>query len=240
MAYDANPILGFLRQMMAGAPKPPGMGRRDFSSVGADIVSSPAPTPFAPSFTTPFAGSAGPSTKTEPQGQVQFAWGGGTPQDYNAGQTNILQMRGAPAKRIGFMGASPVAGGAKAGGFAPSQTDWSKVANPMAFEAFRQRPMMDEIERVAEDPLWRERETKEMDISGAERIARAEAEAGIQAAARERSRLRGEIATETTTEINRRNQARALAGGKPLTPQEEQEVAAEVAASFGIGLGMRG
>lgn len=61
-----------------------------------------------------------------------------------------------------FMGTQGVGGG---GGFSPSQQDWSKVANPEAFDAYDQ-PLRDaarlaeknRLQRSVTDPMWEERE----------------------------------------------------------------------------------
>lgn len=260
-----DPITGFLRRLMASRGA---AGYR--SPVAPSFMAgrvAPRPEPVAPAPATPaapvpaapegigaaaaalsrrtFAPVLAPSTKTDPGGSLKFAWGAGTPEDYRAGQTNILQMEGAPGRvagvspgmRTGFMGASPVSRGA--GGYAPSETDWSKVANPMAFDAFRERPLRSEIERAVSDPLWRERELKEMDVAGAERVARAEAEAQIQAAAAEARRQREEIDRLVQEEINRQNQARATSGQKALSPDEEEALRSRIGLRFGVGFGLR-
>lgn len=264
---DDDPITGFLRRLMAtrgaaGGGIAPAYGspfRSPIPSFMAGRV-APRPAPVAPaasaaaaapspgiadaasalgkrSFPATMLPFEGPSTKTAPGGSLKFAWGAGTPEDYKAGQTDILKMEGAPAARSGFMGAEPVSRGS--GGFAPSETDWSKVANPMAFDAYREKPLRDEIERAAKDPLWRERELKELDVAGAERVARAEAEAQIQAQANEARRVREEIDRLTQEEINRQNQARAASGQKPLTPDDEERLRSQIGLRFGVGFGLR-
>jgi len=158
----------------SGVPyaKPPWDVSRGFEQVtpgGAD-AGAETPVPFLP----------GAETKTEQRAPLQFSWGSATPEDYEAGITDILQMEGAPTARGGFMGAPPVAGGMEAGGFGPSQTDWSKVANPMGFEAFREQPAIEEQRRYMEDPLWRERAAAEIqeerDVGIGSGIAQAQAD----------------------------------------------------------------
>lgn len=61
-----------------------------------------------------------------------------------------------------FMGAEGTPGG---GGYSPSQQDWSKVANPMGFDAYmdpireaERSALLTRATRSAADPLWEERE----------------------------------------------------------------------------------
>ena len=85
------------------------------------------------------------STPTSPMG------------DYSPGNSGIESFAGGK-----FMGAEGTPGG---GGYAPSQTDWSKVSNPMAFEAYSdplRKAQLDAETKHAQaeaiDPLYDERE----------------------------------------------------------------------------------
>lgn len=180
--------------------------------------------PQQPQTRAPFMPGAqmgpGPLTKTEPRAPLMFSWGKEELSPYSAGETDVLRMNGAPAERGGFMGASPISGG---GGFSPSQQDWSKVANPAGFEAFRERPLMAEYERAVKDPLWRERETAAMERDKGVAIAEAQATAQANAIEQANRRLQDSITQMAMGFIQQANQARKAEGKPPLTLQEEQQ-----------------
>jgi len=196
-----------------------------------------APLASPPSAYAMFGGEApvipGPSTKTEPEAPLSFAWGAGEPQPYQPGQTEVLKMRGAPAARGGFMGAAPVAGGTRAGGFGQSQTDWSKVANPMAFEAYTERPAMSAIEAASRDPLFRERGIAEAEMGRDIGVARATV--GAQAEARQEAgeRMRRETQALADEWVGDENKRRAAQGQPPLSFEEQQNYYAMAQMRFG-------
>lgn len=233
-APGAAPPADYYQNAMAGkppSPQPPWQG-------------VPYPVPGGPGFTTP-------STKTEPEGILKFAWGGNTPQDYQGGKTDILQMSGAPGARPGlpgtrydaggaFQGPSAVGGGHMSGGYGESQQDWSKVANPMAFEGYGQQLERDEIERRKKDPLWRERETAA--IAQSQEIATANATAQAQASEMQRAaeavrQRRDEMAQAWITDENKRR----VAAGQPAMKLEEESQYYQMADQrLGVGTPMSG
>lgn len=179
-----------------------------------------------------------PETKTEPRAPLQFAWGGRTPQDYAPGVTDILQMAGAPpGGREGFMGVEPTDPSRPGGYVLPPMTpegvtDWSQVAHPMGFEAFREAPMVQETLRGLEDPMWRERVAS--DIEQAREIAVGEAliqkQADVTAEAQRQMRL--DIDTAYQDALQRAEAARSAAGQPPLTEDEKDDLWDEIQQRF--------
>jgi len=194
----------------------PGQGPAipDYGAMFGGSSTSPTPPPPA----TP-----GPSTKITPGGTLSFAWGGGAPQDYQPGITDVLKMEGAPAARGGFMGVEPVARGMEAGGFGPSETDWSKVANPLAFEGYREKPIISEIERAAKDPLWREREIAGIEQGKEVAIAKERATAEASLVEEANRRQREDVNKMAQSWIEQENTKRRTQGQPPLSLQEEQQ-----------------
>ena len=198
------------------SPFVPQLPTKPFSTSMGDVTPTGLSSPRPPAAVT-----ADPQNKLEPRAPLQFAWMGNDPQDYRSGQTDILKMSGAPSAREGFMGQAPVAGGQKSGGFGPSQNDWSKVANPMGFEAFGERPMVDAINKTAEDPLWREKGEAEIEATRDVGIARGIA----QFQETQQKRLRDEQADAyASMAVAQERAKRRQDGAPPLTPDEEAEV----------------
>jgi hypothetical protein len=244
-----NPIYDFLRRMMmqqagqvtgpgGGVPLPAPMPSPAAPAPVAPVVTGPAidrfAAPPAPGSSAQLAQQFGPggsgmnihptaTTKTEPQAPLSFAWGRGTPAPYGP-EVDILKMQGAPAQRGGFMGVPGGSGpGAVSGGERYGEpTDWSKVANPMGFEAFRERPLMAEYERSLKDPLWKEREQARMEQDKGVAIAQAQASAQANAIEQANDRLNQRIQAEARTYIADDNARRAREGKPPLSLQEEQ------------------
>jgi hypothetical protein len=162
-------------------------------------------------------------TKTEPAGSLRFSWRG-TPETYTPGVSDVLEMRGAPEARGGFMGAPPVAGGTRSGGFAPSQTDWSKVANPAAFSQFREGPAVAETMRSIEDPLWRDRALSAIqqgrEIGVGEALIQKQADVVREA----QERMRQDADRMYQDEVEAQEEARRAAGQPPLTDEEKDEI----------------
>jgi hypothetical protein len=185
----------------------------------------------------------GPSTKTEPRAPLRFSWGANAPEDYQPGITDVLKMSGAPGlsatspgARTGFMGVKPVAGGGGfSSGFSPRPTsgmtsdemideqaggrpemDWSRVANPGAFEAFTERPALTEIEMASKDPLWRERATSGMELGRAKSLKEYEAQLQNESS----MALRQQVNDRIGQLIAQENQRRAAAGQPPLSEEE--------------------
>lgn len=132
------------------------------------------------------------------------------------------------------MGAAPVAGGQKAGGFGESQTDWSKVANPMAFEGYTERPERAMIENLAQDPLWVERQKSQMEQQQKIGIGTAAIEAEAAAQQRGNEKARADVAQLAEGWINQENERRRAAGQPDMLPQDEQQWYAMAQQRYGI------
>jgi hypothetical protein len=194
-----------------------------------------APYPMPEQAGLPFPG---PQTKTDPRAPLQFAWGGGTPEDYVPGVSKVLEMTGAPTGREGFMGAAPVAGGQAPGGFSPSQQNWEDVANPMGFEAFREAPMVREAIESAQNPLWRERQTSGIEQAAQEAIIGAGVEGQKELLGEEyrlqkqaREDLRGEM---EVAYLQKAKELQDTQPGVPLTEAQQQMLWSQVETAFGI------
>jgi hypothetical protein len=192
-----------------------------------------APYPMPEQAGLPFPG---PQTKTDPRAPLQFAWGGGTPEDYVPGVSKVLEMTGAPTGREGFMGAAPVAGGQAPGGFGPSQQNWEDVANPMGFEAFREAPMVREAIESAQDPLWRERQVSGIEQAAQEAIigAGAEAQKGVL---REQADIEMEMAQQARQDMTMAydqavEEMEAAQPGVPLTEAQRQMLWSQIQMRF--------
>jgi hypothetical protein len=181
----------------------------------------------------------GGGTKLDQPGTLSFGWAGDALQAYDpkkAGGFNATPELGsklAESRNRGFMGHSgsisfPTpdprsSSGAEQGpGYSPSQTDWSKVANPMAFEGYRERPERADIERYMQDPNGKEQaqanieQTKQIAIVKAQAHAQGEE---MQAAA---DRQRTEVGKLSQLWIDQDNAERQKAGKPPMTFNEAQ------------------
>lgn len=84
-----------------------------------------------------------------PEAKLKFAWGGGKPEAYVPGQTDISRAEGAPPSDT-FMGRTTRPGG---GTFSVLNPPAYKDEDTLAEEYFRNR-----MERNIKDPFWEERE----------------------------------------------------------------------------------
>lgn len=111
-------------------------------------------------------GQGAPKPEAAPEPALKFGWGGNAPQAVGP-DTDIHDLPGAPGAPQGWMPGGRVDAAGHSlpgipggtGGLLESQTDWSKVANPMAFDAYREGPARAELEALTKDPLFRERGT---------------------------------------------------------------------------------
>ena len=237
MGMPGQPPVAQIATPGAGMGAPPG------GAPGAGF-----PTPYPPGFvgptpemvqpppgTAPFPtremaqpGFPMPQTKTEPRAPLQFAWGGGAPEDYQPGITDVLEMAGAPpGGREGFMGAEPP-DPMQPGGYGPSQQDWRNVANPAGFESFATAPGVEETIRSIENPIWRMQ---------AEEKARADAELGLQTGVlQEQARLAQEARQQMQQELDQafedalvqKNMEMQQAEGRDLNEEEQQFLYSQV------------
>ncbi len=242
-------IYEWLKQMATGpGGLPPGAGilmRQPTSATatapqvgppGAGMQTLPTGTPFpnpqsmTPQITPQQPAFPQPQSKTDQRSPVQFAWGGNEPQNYQPGISDILstnQFAGAPDAREGFMGADPVAGGMKEGGFGAS-AEWGDVANPQGFDAFAQAPGVEETIQSASNPMWRQEQ--ESAIEQAQKIAIGEAmiqkESDVEAEAARKERL--ELDADINKALADETQRREAAGLPELTQDETNNIASNV------------
>lgn len=215
--------------MGPGAPLGPPQGPM---GLGAP---QPFPQPFALNQVPPGGGVEAfpqPQSKTDQDSGIQFAWGGNQPQDYQPGVTDILEMAGAPPRREGLGGAAPVAGGMEPGGYGAS-AEWEDVANPQGFDAFVQAPGVEETLRLAQDPMYREREQSAIEQEGAlgtgKELMRYQSEIEAQAAEGRR-----EAFTRDLEEAVMMLMAEAETNGREVRPEELQQLEQRIAMMHGF------
>jgi len=187
----------------------------------------------------------------EPPGQpapperapLQFAWGGGTPQDYRPGETDIYAQPGAPSMTQGFMpaggtrsgfmeqrvpGASggvplPVAQRQSAGGVGAAP--WEDVANPVGMPGYEESIAQAMAERDRKDPTWREKAATDEQIRANEAIMRAQSAIAEAARARQIDRA---LAAEKAAAVDRIRLSPEYAGA---TPEHKKLMEAESAST---------
>lgn len=228
----------------AGVPGPagvpPGTGPMaqpapwDFSQ-GLGQMGLQVPPGSMPGSVAPGTGPM-PQTKTEPRAPLQFAWGGGDPQNYAPGISDVLdlgQFPGAPSGgREGFMGAEPQDPMQAGGHILPpqtpeGQTDWGNVANPMGFESFQTAPGVEETIRSIQDPLWREKGAAMAAAEGQKEVFREQASLAEANQIAQESRLKTAI-EEAVMEA----QAAAAQAGEPFNEEDEDRIRYEVYQRF--------
>jgi len=161
-------------------------------------------SPQALKYLTPVSTSVkregGGATFAPGDSPLKFAWGGGTPQSVSPTRDAISIAAGRPATQTIYDPSRATdahvtmdsSGGP--GGYVQSQTDWSKVANPMAFSAFRELPQQMMTALLSKDPLAIEKAKADIEAQKAGKIAGATGEAHL--AIQERGRRLYEAAVD--------------------------------------------
>lgn len=235
--FPAPPRGGFTRDQYEGGQSAPAVPPVGFGQ--QTIPRRPEDLPQLPNYARDFGGGSVPSkplpglgensvvsTKLDPKGSISYGWKGQALQkfDPNTGINPSPELAASRAR--GFMGRAGNPGGGSyvqgGGELVNGKTDWSKVANPMAFDAYRESPERADIERYTQDPMWREKQTAEIEQAKQIAIAKADAEAKASALERAAAARRIESGKLALEMINTENERRSKAGQPPMTEEEKQ------------------
>jgi hypothetical protein len=148
-------------------------------------------------------GGARPSPSRAATG-LSFAWGGGKPHPVDPVRDAASIAAGRPGTQTIYdpsrlTDAHVTMDTSGKGGFVlPPQTpeggtDWSKVANPMAFSAFRELPQQMMTALLSKDPLAIEKAKASIEAQKAGQTATATGEAGLAIQAKKRQQYEGAV-----------------------------------------------
>jgi hypothetical protein len=175
----------------------------DLSSLLRTDKGGPTPGTPAPSDPTALYDRGSSAGTLYGKSGLNFAWGGKTPTAIEQAGTVADIASGRPKGPQTIYDPTrltdahvTVAGNSSGGpgGYGESQTDWSKVANPMAFSAFRELPQQMMTALLSKDPLAIEKAKADIEAQKAGKIAGATGEAHL--AIQERGRRLYEAAVD--------------------------------------------